>query len=61
MSKNVKIRRGADIKLAGVADKIKGEAPFPSSFAIKPTDFFGLVPKLSLKPGTEVKAGTELF
>jgi Na+-transporting NADH:ubiquinone oxidoreductase subunit A len=61
MSKNVKIRRGADIKLQGAAERIKAEAPFPSSFAIKPTDFHGLTPKMVVKEGAEVKAGSVLF
>lgn len=61
MPKNVKIRRGANIKLAGVAERIKGDAPFPASFAIKPTDFHGLTPKMVLKEGAEVKAGQEIF
>ncbi|MEX2597740.1 MAG: Na(+)-translocating NADH-quinone reductase subunit A [Salibacteraceae bacterium] len=61
MSKNVKIRRGADIKLAGVAERVNGETPFPVSFAIKPADFHGLTPKLVVKEGMDVKAGSELF
>lgn len=61
MSKTVKIRRGADIKLQGVAEKSSVEAPFPSTFAIKPPDFHGLVPKLLLKEGADVKAGTPIF
>ncbi|NQV52993.1 MAG: Na(+)-translocating NADH-quinone reductase subunit A [Flavobacteriales bacterium] len=61
MPKNVKIRRGADIKLDGAAERIKGDIAFPSSFAIKPTDFHGLTPKMVLKEGAEVKAGQEIF
>lgn len=61
MSKNVKIRRGADIKLQGAAERVKAEAPFPSAFAIKPTDFHGLTPKMVVKEGAEVKAGSVLF
>ena len=61
MSKSVKIRKGANIKLDGVAEKSTTETSMPSSFAIKPTDFHGLVPKLLLKEGAEVKAGTPIF
>ncbi len=61
MPKNVRIRKGADIKLVGAAERVKGEAPFSSSFAIKPTDFHGLTPKLVVKEGDEVKAGSVLF
>lgn len=61
MPKNVRIRKGADIKLVGTAERVKGEAPFPSSFAIKPTDFHGLTPKMVVKEGAEVKAGSVIF
>lgn len=61
MSKTVKIRRGANIKLKGGAERSKVDTSFPSSFAIKPTDFHGLVPKLMVKEGAEVKAGTPIF
>jgi len=61
MSKTVKIRKGANIPLSGSAEKVKGEATFASSFAIKPTDFHGLIPKLVVKQGAEVKAGSVLF
>ncbi len=61
MPKNVKIRRGADIQLDGAAERIKGDIAFPSSFAIKPTDFHGLTPKMVLKEGAEVKAGQAIF
>lgn len=61
MSKSVRIRRGANIKLVGVADKSVEATTTPSSFAIKPTDFHALVPKMMLKEGAEVSAGTPIF
>ncbi len=61
MPKNVRIRKGADIKLVGAAERVKGEAPFASSFAIKPTEFHGLTPKMVVKEGAEVKAGSVIF
>lgn len=61
MSKQVKISRGVDIKLKGVADKILGNMDFPDTIAIKPTDFEGINPKMMVKVGAEVKAGTPLF
>lgn len=60
MSKVVKVKKGLDIKLVGVADKVTATAP-SETYAIKPTDFHGLVPKLLLREGAEVKAGTPLF
>ncbi|MEZ4722684.1 MAG: Na(+)-translocating NADH-quinone reductase subunit A [Flavobacteriales bacterium] len=61
MSKTVKIRKGANIKLVGKAEHTTTQAEMPSSFAIKPTDFHGMIPKMMLKEGAEVKAGTPIF
>lgn len=61
MANQVKIRKGADINLQGAAEKVKSDAPLPSSFALKPTDFQGLIPKMSVKEGATVKAGEPLF
>jgi Na+-transporting NADH:ubiquinone oxidoreductase subunit A len=61
MSKEVKIKRGINIKLKGEAEKIFTEAPAAKTVALKPTDFPGIVPKMLVKAGAEVKAGTPLF
>jgi Na+-transporting NADH:ubiquinone oxidoreductase subunit A len=61
MSKAIKIRKGVDIKLIGEADKVVARLERPEVFALKPTDFHGLVPKLVVKEGQEVKAGSVLF
>jgi Na+-transporting NADH:ubiquinone oxidoreductase subunit A len=61
MSKEVKIKRGINIKLKGEAEKIFTEAPAAKTIALKPTDFPGIIPKLLVKEGAEVKAGTPLF
>ena len=62
MSKTVKIKKGADIKLVGKAEKIYADyTPAFESVSIKPTDFHGVIPKVLAKPGTKVKAGTPLF
>ncbi len=61
MSKTIKIRRGLDIPLKGEADKVKTNVERPDSFSIKPTDFHGLVPKMTVKEGESVKAGTVIF
>ena len=57
----IKVRKGLDIRLKGEAEKIMSDAPIPTTIAIKPTDFPGLVPKLLLKEGEKVKAGTPVF
>ncbi|MGY3791137.1 Na(+)-translocating NADH-quinone reductase subunit A [uncultured Aquimarina sp.] len=61
MSKDIRIRKGLDIKLVGEAEKITSEATKSNVYAIKPDDFHGIVPKVIAKQGTEVKAGEPLF
>lgn len=61
MSKALKLKRGADIKLVGEAEKIITDAPYPKTVAIKPTDFEGIKPKVIVKAGDEVKAGTTIM
>lgn len=61
MSVQVKLRKGADIKLQGVANRVKVDAPASDVVAIKPADFHGVTPKLILREGAKVKAGTPIF
>ena len=61
MSVQVKLRKGADIKLLGVANRVKVDAPVSDVVAIKPSDFHGVIPKLILREGAKVKAGTPIF
>lgn len=61
MSVEVKIKKGKNILLKGSADKVISEAPVENTFAVKPSDFTGVIPKMLLKEGAEVKAGTPLF
>ncbi|MFN2458403.1 MAG: hypothetical protein ABR502_09400, partial [Chitinophagaceae bacterium] len=61
MSKHIKIKKGLNLKLAGEAEKIISDLPLPETFAIKPTNFPAVVPKLLVKEGDEVQAGTPLF
>ena len=61
MSEVIKLRKGLDIKLKGSAETVLETLPVPATVALKPTDFPGLTPKLSVKPGHEVKAGDALF
>lgn len=56
----VKIRKGLDIRLAGEPSK-QLECFEPTSYAVKPTDFIGVVPKLDVAEGDEVRCGTVLF
>ncbi|MBE7669917.1 Na(+)-translocating NADH-quinone reductase subunit A [Tenacibaculum piscium] len=61
MSKDIRIKKGLDIKLVGDAEQITTELPLGSDYAIKPDDFHGVIPKILAKQGTEVKAGEALF
>ncbi|MCF8370778.1 MAG: Na(+)-translocating NADH-quinone reductase subunit A [Bacteroidales bacterium] len=61
MSKTIKIRKGLDIKLKGKAEKTLQTVEQSDFYAIKPTDFPGLTPKMDVKVGDEVKAGSPLF
>lgn len=58
---NIKIKKGLNIPIDGQADKVFGTATATDTVVVKPTDFKGLIPKLILKEGAEVKAGTPIF
>ncbi len=61
MSQVIKIKKGLDIRLQGEAEKILETAPRSEVYALKPPDFHGLFPKMMVKEGEKVKAGTPLF
>ncbi|WP_159951956.1 Na(+)-translocating NADH-quinone reductase subunit A [Polaribacter septentrionalilitoris] len=61
MSKDIRIKKGLDIKLVGEAEKTTTDVSLSSVYAIKPEDFHGITPKLIAKEGAEVKAGQALF
>ncbi|RBW59188.1 NADH:ubiquinone reductase (Na(+)-transporting) subunit A [Tenacibaculum sp. E3R01] len=61
MSKDIRIKKGLDIKLVGEAEQVTTELSLGSVFAVRPDDFHGVIPKILAKEGTEVKAGEALF
>lgn len=61
MSKIITLRKGLDINLQGKAQESLSVAPMASEYAVSPLDFEGVTPKLLVKVGDEVKAGTPLF
>lgn len=61
MSKVIKIKKGLNINLKGKAEKVLVTTKSAQTYAVKPTDFTGITPKLSVKENDEVKAGTALF
>ena len=61
MSKDIRIKKGLDIKLVGEATLTTNKLPVNGMFALKPQDFHGIIPKLIAKEGAEVKAGESIF
>ena len=62
MPEVIKLRKGLDIKLKGAAPKEEYvEMKAASSYALVPDDFTGVIPKVVVSAGQEVKAGDALF
>ena len=61
MAKIIKIKKGLNINLKGAADKIVVNNLNISEYAVKPTDYIGVRPKMLVAEGDVVKAGTPLF
>jgi Na+-transporting NADH:ubiquinone oxidoreductase subunit A len=61
MSATVKLKKGLNIMLQGAAAKVLSQKPVSTLYGVKPVDFPGLIPKLAVKAGDIVKAGTPLF
>ena len=62
MSKTVKLRKGFNINLAGKAENKLADTNQPETFAIKPTDFPGMLrPKALVRVGDNVKAVTPVL
>ena len=61
MSKVIKLKKGLDIKLKGEAENLVKSIEKCDFYAVKPTDFRLLTPKLAVKAGDQVKAGDVLF
>lgn len=62
MSKTIKLKKGFNLNLSGKPEQKITEVPHPETFALKPTDFAGIDrPKLLVKEGDNVKAGSPIF
>ena len=61
MSKDIKIKKGLNIRLKGEADKSLSNAPRSRTFVIRPSDFHLITPKMVVKEGEKVEAGAVLF
>lgn len=63
-SMEITIKKGLDISLTGEAafpDGSAYEVVRPRSVAVVPDDFIGITPKLEVKEGDVVKAGSSLL
>jgi len=61
MSNDIRIKKGLDIKLKGIADKVKENAIVSNFYSMRPEDFHGVIPKMIVKVGAKVKAGDPVF
>ena len=61
MSKDIRIKKGLNIRLIGEAEQLTTKAVSSNVYAIKLSDFHGITPKMLVKEGATVKAGEALF
>ncbi len=61
MSKDIRIKKGLDIRLVGEAEKNISEGPRSRTITIKPSDFHLVTPKMVVKEGAKLQVGDELF
>jgi Na+-transporting NADH:ubiquinone oxidoreductase subunit A len=61
MTQVIKIKKGLDLNLKGKSQAIKKSAVQSQCYTIFPDDFQGFVPKVAVKQGDEVLAGTPLL
>ena len=61
MSNNIYLKKGLDLPINGVATQNTKKVIVPDVVAVKPTDFRSLVPKLLVREGDKVLAGTPVL
>ena len=61
MPDTITIRKGLDIPIGGAAELRLTDARSISTYAVKPTDFVGFTPRLTIKEGNLVCVGDALF
>ena len=61
MSNNIYLKKGLDLPISGEAIQQTKKVIVPDIVAVKPTDFRGLVPKLLVREGDKVLAGTPVM
>ncbi|MFK5982543.1 MAG: Na(+)-translocating NADH-quinone reductase subunit A [Flavobacteriaceae bacterium] len=61
MSKDIKIKKGLNIRLKGEADKTLSKSPRSRTYVIRPSDFHLITPKLAVREGAKLQAGDVIF
>ena len=61
MSNNINLKRGLDIPLKGAAALKTGKTIEPDIIAVKPSDFKGFTPRLLVREGDKVLAGSPVL
>ena len=61
MSNNIYLKKGLDLPINGTAAQNTKKVIVPDVVAVKPTDFRGLVPKLLVREGDKVLAGSPVL
>ena len=61
MSNNIYLKKGLDLPIKGAAAQQTKKVIVPDIVAVKPTDFRGLVPRLLVREGDKVLAGTPVL
>ena len=59
--KKIQTRKGAKLNIKGEAEKVFKKTLPSKTYALKPDDFFGILPKLLKKEGEEIKTGEPVF
>ena len=57
MVETIKIKKGFDLPIGGCAERRLTDAGHIATYAVKPTDFVGFVPRLLVREGDSVEAG----
>jgi Na+-transporting NADH:ubiquinone oxidoreductase subunit A len=61
MSEQIRLKKGLDLPVKGAALRKISMTVVPDIVALKPTDFRNLIPRMLIKEGDVVKAGTPVF
>jgi len=61
MANVIYLKKGLDLQLAGTAQPEILSSGIVELFSVTPTDYYGLVPKVMVKPGDSVQVGSPVF